>query len=283
MESSKNNTIPTLFCENVVWDAALFNTVQRMRPEECEVVAKWTTYSLRRDSPTFLTAFRELEGTQQVLASADVRLQVIAANDVDEQDEEDVAQFSDLLERRRVSTDEKLRGIYANINEYRRATGYRSLSLLTLGAEHGHSKATIAAANALRILNKGQAGHLESMLLVARLRAFQKLDPARMNEKVADEMKSLQCLLECHTAKAIQIINGINVNCGGKTAQEMHKEFISKCPAVSDTILKSINESSCAMQVFRAANRSLTIELSGAINHLVEDYFPVGRIFPDAA
>jgi len=265
MESSRNNKIPTLFCEDVVWDASLFNTVQRMKPDECEVVAKWATYSLRRDSPTYFTAFREHEGTQQVLASADVRLQVIAANDVDAQDLEDV------------------RNINSSINEYRRATGYRSLSILTLGAEHGHSKDTIAAANAMRILNKGQAGHLESMLLVARLQAYQKLDPASIDESVAEDMKSLHNLLECHTAKAIQVINSLNVNCGGKTAQEMHKEFISKCPTVSDTILNSINESSCAMQVFRAANRALTIELSETINDLVEGYFPVGRIFPAAA
>ena len=283
MDSQKNINTPALFCEDVVWDAALFNTVQKMKPDECRAVAKWTTYILRRDSPSYFTAFRELEGTQQVLASADVRLLVLACKEIDDQDVEEIDQFTERLERRRSSSDEKLRNIYSSINEYRRATGYRSLALLTLGAEHGHSKETIAAANALRILNKGQTGHLESMLLTSRLKAYQKLDPSTIDEKITDEMASILSLLECHTAKTTQIIKGINVSCGGRTVLEMHAEFISKCPAVSDKILTSINEASCAMQVFRATNRSLTLDLSKALNQITADHFPMGRIFQDAA
>jgi len=175
MDVKQNNKLPTLFCEDVVWDAALFNTVQRMKPDECEAVVKWSTYSLRRDSPSYFSAFRELVGTQQVLASVDVRLQVEAANYGDEDGEEDEQAIA-RLERRRSSAAEKLKNIYSNIDSYRRSTGYRSLAILTLGAEHGHSKEVIAAANAMRILNKAQAGHLESMLLVAKLQTYQKLD-----------------------------------------------------------------------------------------------------------
>ena len=287
MDSQEENNLPTLFCEDVVWDAALFNTVQRMKPDECRAVAKWSAYSLRRDSPSYFSAFRELEGTQQVLASTDVRLQVLAAKYEDDKGEVEGAegndQSTDLLERRRVTTDAKLKDIYRNINDYRRASGYRSLAILTLGAEHGHSKKTIASANAMRILNKGQSSHLESMLLVAKLQAYQKLDPVSLNETLREEVKSLHNLLECHTAKAAQVIKGLNINIAGREIQEMHREFLSKCPTVSDPVLTAINEAFCAIQVFRAANRSLTHNLSEAINQLNEEHFPAGQIFPDAA
>jgi len=283
MDSQEKINLPTLFCEDVIWDAALFNTVQRMSPDECKTVAKWSTYSLRKDSPSYFSAFRELRGTQQVLATVDVRLQVEARKDIAEEYVEEDDHAAERLERRRTSTDDKLKKIYSNIEGYRRATGYRSLAILTLGAEHGHSKETIAAANAMRILNKAQAGHLESMLLVAKLQAYQKLDPTSTDETLNGEINALHSLLECHTAKADQVIKSINVHCNGRTVQEMHAEFLSKCPTVSDPILTSINEASCAMQSFRATNRSLTMELSQAINHLIDEHFPVGRIFPDAA
>jgi len=72
------------------------------------------------------------------------------------------------------------------------------------------------------------------------------------------------------------------MNCGGRAVKDMHMEFLSKCPAVSDPVLTSINEASCAMQVFRATNRSLTIDLSESINQLIDEHLPLGRIFPDA-
>ena len=280
-----SENLPTLFCDDIVWDSSRFNIVLNMTVSECQTMAKRTARQLREDSPKFVEAFKQLSDLHQSVATSSISLCVFDSHIAQGEElgaaEEKVVKMS---KRRLDRSEERLEQVRNTLDQYRKATGYRAFCLLAIGADGSVDTETKRAASALHMLNGAQKHHLEMLLLIEKFKACQKIDAADKVGTMADEIKTIHGLLDSHLASSLRKLFKVDFLVEGRSTAELNESLLSAaCQGNTDPTLMTLAKTDCAIQVFRSANRAITSQLSLKVNKVVDDILPTGKIFPNAA
>ena len=283
MTESSKKELPRLFHEDVVWDSSRLRVVKLMSEAESRSVARFSSRNLHNSSAAILHAFASFAEIRSTNAQLDVR-ELLASHDDEDASKEPDDEYS--LRRKEIA-EESLDQIYQTVEQYRREAGYRVLCLLAMSAEAGHSIDTVQAASGIRLLGRAQSAHIETLMLVEKIKFLNKFKTAG-NEVAFGKERLIQTqLLDCHVATVTQVFKKIHApileNGAERLVYDVYQYLVDTHQEWSETNLSDLRAAESAVQTFRITNIHFTKQLSSVIDAYTYEHFNEGKVFPRVA
>lgn len=276
--------LPRLFHEDLVWDSSRLRVVKQMSAIECKAIVKATSRKLRTDSASTLHAFGGFADIRATNAQLDVKQLLTATDKEDGEEDERGGEYS---LRRKELAEESLADFYKLVESFRRDTGYRILCLLAMSSESGHTVDTVQAASAMRLLGRVQSAHLETLMLVEKIKYLHKFKSAE-NEAIFSQERLIQTqLLDCHLATISQVFGKIDAPLksekGDKPLYETYQFLAETHVEWSNNPITDLRHGESAIRVYREANKQFTAHLHHIVKEYIDEHFTDGLVFPKAA
>lgn len=282
---NQSNNLPRLFHEDLVWDSSRLRVIKLMSELECRAIVKSTSRKLRSDSASTLHAFSnfaEIRSTSAQLEVKDILAAIEGENDAVKEERGENYGL-----RRRELAEESLANFYDQVDSFRRDAGYRILCLLALSSGAGHSIDTVQAASGVRLLGRIQSTHLESLMLVEKIKFLHKFKSNDNEPIFSKERLILTQLLDCHLATISQVFKKIDAPLKSdrdeKSVHETYQFLIETHAEWTANPLTDLRDGESAIRVFREANRQFTSHLTGVVNEYTREHLSGGVVFPKAA
>ncbi len=270
--------------EDVVWDSSRLRVVKLMSEFECRAIVKSTARNLRNNSAAIQHAFSSFTEIREACARFDAA--EVLETGIEAQD--DAKPTDDYSLRRREVVQQSLVEIQDRIEQFRRDAGYRILCILAMSAEEGHTVETVQAASGIRLLGRAQSAHLETLMLIEKIKGMHKFKSTGNQESFGREQLIQTQLLDCHVATLVQVFKKIDAPLqvkptGDQSLGDYYVFLVDSHGEWSDSKLPELRAAESAVRVFREANTQLTSQICGVIDDYTTTHFSEGCVFPKAA